>query len=122
METLHELVWVGTAKDDLKVLPQAVQRAMGFALYRVQQGRKPATARPLRGFGGAGVLEIMDDFDGDTYRTVYTVRLTTAVYVLHVFQKKSTRGIATPRRELDLVRARLRQAEAIDIKRQEQGR
>ncbi len=77
---------------------------MGFALYRVQQGRKPATARPLRGFGGAGVLEIGDDFDGDTYRTVYTARLATAVYVLHVFQKKSTRGIETPRRELELVR------------------
>jgi phage-related protein len=94
---------------------------MGFALYRVQQGRKPAIARPLHGFGGAGVLEIVDDFDGDAYRAIYTVRLATAVYVRHVFQKKSKHGIATPRRELELVRVRLRQAEKIDGKRQEEG-
>jgi phage-related protein len=114
METLRALVWVGRTKDDLKRFPQPVQRAMGFALYRAQQGRMAAAARPLRGFGGAGVLEIVDDCDGNTYRTVYTVRLAAAVYVLHVFQKKSTRGIATPRRELDLVRQRLRQAEVVD--------
>ena len=113
---------MGTTKDDLKGFPKPVQRAMGFALYRVQQGRTPATAKPLKGFGGAGVLEIVDDFDGDTYRTVYTVRLATAVYVLHVFQKEATRGIATPQRELELVRARLRQAEAIDAERRRQGR
>jgi phage-related protein len=121
VETLRTLIWVGAAKDDLKALPPPVQRAMGFALYRVQQGRKPTTARPLHGFGGAGVLEIVEDFDGDAYRAIYTVRLATAVYVLHVFQKKSTHGIATPRRELELVRARLRQAELIDGKRQEEG-
>ena len=120
METLRELVWVGTTKDDLKSFPKPVQRAMGFALYRVQQGRTPAAAKPLKGFGGAGVLEIVDDFDGDTYRTVYTVRLATAVYVLHAFQKKATRGIVTPRRELELVRSRLRQAEAIDAERRRQ--
>ncbi|HKC75687.1 MAG TPA: type II toxin-antitoxin system RelE/ParE family toxin [Chloroflexota bacterium] len=120
METLRELVWVGTTKDDLKGFPKPVQRAMGFALYRVQQGRTPAAAKPLKGFGGAGVLELVDDFDGDTYRTVYTVRLATAVYVLHAFQKKATRGIVTPRRELELVRSRLRQAEAIDAERRRQ--
>ena len=117
METPRALVWVGRTKDDLKSFPQPVQRAMGFALYRAQQGRMATTARPLRGFGGAGVLEIVADYEGDTYRTVYTVRLATAVYVLHVFQKKSTRGIATPRRELELVRQRLRQAETIDAER-----
>ena len=122
MEAVRELVWVGTTKDDLKGFPKPVQQAMGLALYRVQQGRTPATAKPLKGFGGAGVLEIVDDFDGDTYRTVYTVRLATAVYALHVFQKKATRGIATPQRELELVRARLRQAEAIDAERRRQGR
>lgn len=119
MEMSRDLVWIGTAKDDLRAFPQAVQRAIGYALYRVQQGRMPATAKPLKGFGGAGVLEIVDDYDGATYRAVYTIRLTTAIYVLHAFQKKSTRGIATPRRELDLVRARLRQAEAIDAERSE---
>lgn len=122
MSALRELVWVGTAKGDLKEFPQPVQRAMGFALYRVQQGGRSATAKPLKGFSGAGVLEIVDDFDGDTYRTVYTVRLATGIYVLHAFQKKATRGIATPRREIDLVRARLRQAEAIDAERRKQER
>jgi phage-related protein len=117
METPRELVWVGTAKGDLTGFPKPVQRAVGFALFRVQQGRTPATARPLKGFGGAGVLEIVDDFDSNTYRTVYTVRLATAVYVLHAFQKKSTRGSATPRRDLALIRARLRLAEAIDAER-----
>jgi phage-related protein len=67
-------------------------------------------AKPLKGFGGAGVLEILDDFDGDTYRAVYTVRFTGAVYVLHAFQKKSKHGIATPKAELNLIRQRLRQA------------
>lgn len=103
--------------NDLTSFPKPAQRAMGFALYRVQQGRTPATAKPLKGFGGAGVLEIKDDFDGDTYRAVYTVRLTTAVYVLHAFQKKSAHGIATPRHELDVVRTRLRQAEKIEAER-----
>lgn len=122
METLRELVWVGAAKGDLKSFPQKVQRAMGFALYRVQQGRTPATAKPLKGFGGAGVLEIMDNYDGATYRTIYTVRLSTGIYVLHAFQKKSTQGIATPRHELDVVHARLRQAQAIDAERKRLGR
>ena len=117
MEALRELVWIGGAKADLKDFPQPVQRAIGFALYRAQKGRTPATAKPLKGFGGAGVLEIVDDWDGATYRAVYTVRLSTAIYVLHAFQKKSTHGIATPRREIELVRARLRQAEMIDAER-----
>ncbi len=81
----------------------------------------PVNAKPLKGFGGAGVLEIVDSFAGDAYRAVYTVQLATAVYVLHAFQKKSTRGIATPQRELDLVRARLRQAEATDAERRRQA-
>ena len=73
-------------------------------------GRKALYAKPLGGYGGAGVLEVVDDFDGDTFRTVYTVRFGEAVYVLHAFQKKSRRGIATPKSELDLVRLRLRRA------------
>jgi len=117
VERLRDLVWIGRAKQDLKEFPQPVQRAIGFALHRAQQGRTPETAKPLKGFGGAGVLEIVDDLDGATYRTVYTVRLSTAIYVLHAFQKKSTHGIATPRREMELVRTRLRQAEMIDAKR-----
>ncbi len=90
---------------------------MGYALYRAQLGETPASAKPLRGFGGASVLEIVRDHDGDTYRAVYTVRFETAVYVLHVFQKKSTRGIATPKREIDLIRARLARAAEIEAER-----
>jgi phage-related protein len=108
---------VGTAKEDLKMFPKEVQRVAGFALFRAQQGRTPAAAKPLKGFGGAGVLEIINDFDGNKYRTVYTVRLATAVYVLHAFQKKSTHGVATSRRDLALMRSRLRHAEAIDAER-----
>ncbi len=85
--------------------------ATGYALYLAQWGDKHRHARPLKGFGGAGVLEVIEDHDGDTYRTVYTVRYERAVYVLHAFQKKSKRGIATPAREIERVRARLRQAE-----------
>jgi len=82
-----------------------------------QLGEKAETAKPLKGFGGAGVLEVVEDFDGSTYRAVYTVRFSTAVYVLHAFQKKSKKGIATPKKEIDLVKARLKLAEA-DLKKE----
>lgn len=85
---------------------------MGRALDAAQRGDKAPNAKPLRGFGGAGVLEIVDDHDGDTYRAVYTVRFAEAVYVLHAFQKKSKRGVATPKRDLDLIRWRLAAARA----------
>jgi phage-related protein len=84
---------------------------MGYGLYLAQTGGKHPDAKPLKGFGGAGVLEVVDDWDGDTYRAVYTVKLAGSVYVLHAFQKKATKGIATPKRDLDLIRNRLRQAE-----------
>ncbi len=84
---------------------------MGQALFEAQRGTKHLDARPLKGFGGAGVLEVVEDHDGDTYRAVYTVRLAGIVYVLHAFQKKSKRGIATSRRDLELIRSRLRTAD-----------
>ena len=84
---------------------------MGYALYQAQLGLKAAWARPLTGFGGASVLEIVDDFQTDTYRAVYTVRFADVVYVLHAFQKKSKKGIATPKADLDLIKRRLRSAE-----------
>jgi len=84
---------------------------MGFALYQAQLSRKPAPAKPLSGFGGADVLEIVDDFRTDTYRAVYTVKFNDRIYVLHAFQKKSKRGIATPKAELDLIKSRLKLAE-----------
>ena len=102
--------WIGTSRNDLKSFPSDVQRRVGGALWDAQIGSKAPFAKPLKGFGGASVLEIVDDFDGDTYRAVYTVRFAHAVYVLHAFQKKSKRGIATPRSELDLIEQRLRRA------------
>ena len=105
------VVWIGSAKDDLVTFPEEVVRAIGFALYEAQKGNKHPSAKPLHGFGGAGVLEIVEDHDGDTYRAVYTVRLAGHVYVLHAFQKKSRHGISTPRTEIDRVKARLRKAE-----------
>ena len=83
---------------------------MGYALYIAQQGGKHADAKPLKGYGGAGVVEIVRDHKGDTFRTVYTVRLAGALYVLHAFQKKSKRGVATPKAELDLIEQRLKRA------------
>jgi phage-related protein len=94
----------------LSTFPAEVRRRIGGALWEAQIGRKAPYAKPMRGFGGAGVLEIVDDFDGDTYRAVYTVQFALAVYVLHAFQKKSTRGIATPKVELDLIDRRLKRA------------
>jgi phage-related protein len=102
--------WVGSSKEDLRDFPEEVRRRVGSALWDAQLGLKAPYVKPLQGFGGAGVLEIVDDFNGDTYRAVYTVRFAAAVYVLHAFQKKSRRGIATPKAELDLIEQRLRRA------------
>ena len=85
---------------------------MGFALNQVQEGNEPLAAKALKGFGGRTVLELIDDFDGDTYRAVYTVRFAGVVYVLHAFQKKAKKGIAAPKQEVDLIKSRLRDAEA----------
>jgi phage-related protein len=90
-----------------------VRRTFGVALYAVQLGETPPEAKPLRGFGSAGILELIDDHDGNTYRAVYTVRFASKVYVLHAFQKKSKRGVATPKREVELIRDRLRRAEQV---------
>ena len=86
---------------------------MGYALYVAQQGDKHRDAKPLKGFRGAGVIEIVAEYHGDAYRAVYTVRLVGSVYVLHVFQKKSTRGRETPKIEIDLIKQRLRDAERL---------
>ena len=84
---------------------------MGLALFKAQKGEKPASAKPLKGFGGAGVLEVIDNFYGDTYRAVYTVKFLNIVYVLYCFQKKSKHGIETPQKEINLIRQRLKTAE-----------
>lgn len=104
------LIWVGSSLEDMREFPDEVKRGLGYALYIAQMSGKHPDAKPLKGFGGSGVLEAVEDFDGDTYRAVYTVRLAHAVYVLHAFQKKSKHGIATPKRDIELIRARLRRA------------
>lgn len=105
------LFWVGSSLDDLREFPEDVRRVMGFALRRAQDGGKHISAKPMKGFGGAGVLEIVEEDDGSAYRAIYTVKFAGAVYVLHAFQKKSTKGIATPKQEIDLIGERLRRAE-----------
>ena len=110
MKPLH---WVGSSKRDLLSLPEPVVDLFGFALYLAQDGKKHEQAKPLRGFGSAGVLEVVEDWDRSTYRAVYTVHFESAVFVLHVFQKKSKRGAATPKADIDLIRERLKAAERI---------
>lgn len=107
------LVWVGSSLKDLREFPDEVKDEMGFALYEAQCGLKPTAAKPLKGFGGASVLEIVSDYQTDTYRAVYTVRLAERVYVLHAFQKKSKKGIATLKADIEMVKRRLRQAEEL---------
>ena len=105
---IKSLIWVGSSLRDLKAFPAEVKDVMGYALYQAQIGEKARSAKPLRGFGGAGVLEIVEDHHGDTYRAVYTVTFSDLVYVLHAFQKKSKSGITTTKVDLDLVKKRLK--------------
>ena len=108
---LKPLYWVGSSKRDLLSLPGPVVDLFGFALYLAQDGRKHEQAKPLRGFGSAGVLEVVEDWDRSTYRGIYTVRFEGMVFVLHMFQKKSKRGVATPKADIALIRERLKAAE-----------
>lgn len=107
---LKPLAWIASSKKDLKEMPAEVMAVMGYALHLAQQGGKRGQAKPLQGYGSAGVLEVMEDDDGNTYRAVYTVKFKNAVYVLHCFQKKSRKGISTPKQEMDLVLKRLEAA------------
>ena len=107
------LYWVGSSKRDLMALPGTVVDVFGYALYLAQISRKHPQAKPLKGSGSAGVLEVVEDKEGSAYRAVYALRFSERVFVLHVFQKKSKRGVATPKPELTLIRDRLRRAEQI---------
>jgi phage-related protein len=111
LRSIKPTVFVGSSRKDLQGFPASVRGEIGQALFEAQLGDHPHNAKPLKGMGG--VLEIRDNFDGDTYRAVYTVRFEGVLYVLHAFQKKSTSGIATPQRHMDLVKQRLRDAEII---------
>lgn len=110
---LKPVEWVGNSLKDMRAMPEDVRGFFGVALYLAQCGGKHQDAKPMKGFGGAGVLEVVEDHDSDTYRAVYTVRFSDAVYVLHVFQKKAKRGIATPKEEIEKVKARLKMAEEL---------
>jgi phage-related protein len=112
------VTWVGSSRTDLKRFPQQVRRDVGKALYAAQRGETDPAAKPMKGFGGARVMEIVDRHDTNTYRAVYTAQFGEAIYVLHAFQKKSKGGIATPAREIDLIRRRLADAERLHRQRQ----
>jgi phage-related protein len=109
--TVKYLEWVASSKKDLLAMPVKVIDLFGYALHLAQQGGKHSQAKPLKGFGSAGVLELVENNDGNTYRTVYTVKFGDAVYVLHCFQKKSHKGIGTPQHDIELIRDRLKLAQ-----------
>lgn len=107
---LKRCIFIGSSLKDLKRFPEKVRNRVGYALHQIQRGAEPMAAKALKGFGGRSVLELVEDFDGDTYRAVYTVRFAGAIYVLHAFQKKAKAGVATPQHEIELIRSRLRDA------------
>jgi phage-related protein len=103
--------WIASSRKDLRRFPKSVRQTVGQALFDAQTGSKHPDTKPLKGFGGAGVLEVVEDDDGNTYRAVYTVKFAGVVYVLHAFQKKSKKGARTPTGEIAKVKARLKEAE-----------
>lgn len=110
-QALRPLRWIASSKKDYQQFPPDVQEAFGFELYLAQTGQHPPSAKPLKGMA-SGVLELIEAFDGDAYRAVYTIRFDSAVYVLHAYQKKSKHGVKTPKSDIDLIKQRLKDAEA----------
>jgi len=111
MDRIRPVFWIGSSRRDLRGLPPQARRDIGHALYAAQQGVTDPAAKPLKGFGGTRVMEIVERYRSGAYRAVYTAHFDTAVYVLHVFQKKSKTGIATPKKDIDLIRQRYAEAE-----------
>jgi phage-related protein len=111
--TQKPLVWVGASLRDFRAFPDQVKSEMGYALFLAQSGGRHRKAKTLKGYGGGAVIELIEDQDGDTFRTVYTVRFASAVYVLHAFQKKSKKGAATPPSDIRLIDQRLRDAQRL---------
>jgi phage-related protein len=110
---MKPLIWIASSKKDLLAMPGEVRDVFGYALHLAQIGLKSEQAKPLKGYGSAGVLEVVENWKGDTYRAVYTVKFSDAVYVLHCFQKKATRGIATPKPDIELIESRIKAAEVL---------
>ena len=104
-----EIVWVGNSRRNIQEFPQEVRVAFGAALFWAQKGSKHPKSKPLKGFKGAGVVEILEDFDKDTYRCIYTIKFGNKVYVLHAFQKKAKKGISTPKPDIDLINERIKE-------------
>jgi phage-related protein len=111
--SLKPVIWIGSSRKDLRAFPEPVQDHMGYALYIAQRGGKHRDTKTLTGFGGGGVVEVVTDFRGDTFRAVYTLRYAGAVYILHAFKKKSMTGRETTLRDIELIKRRLRLAEQI---------
>jgi phage-related protein len=109
-DELKPVFWIGSSRRDLQAMPQQVRSDIGQALYTAQQGMTDPSAKPLKGFGGTRVMEIVERYQTDAYRAVYTAHFEMAIYVLHVFQKKSKAGIATPKQHIDLVKKRFAEA------------
>jgi phage-related protein len=119
---LRPLLWIASSLEDLREFPDDARDQFGYELFLAQTGEHPPSAKPFKGVG-SGVVELIEDHDGDTYRAVYTVRLATAVYVLHAFKKKSKQGIKTPQRDVELIKKRLKVAEEHDAdERKKEGR
>ncbi len=114
---IKPLFWIGPTREVVRGFPAVVRQQVGFGLYLVQAGDIAVDARPVKEFGGGTVLEIRTSYRGDAFRTVYTVRFSDAVYVLHAFKKKSTKGIATPRREIEVIARRMKRAGDHDAER-----
>ena len=116
--TERPIIWIGSSRRDLSGFPREVRRDIGRSLYAAQQGETDPSAKPLKGFGGGSVVEVIAGHRGDTWRAVYTVRFAEAIYVLHAFQKKAKKGIATPNKDMNLIRQRLAEAERLHRERQ----
>jgi phage-related protein len=113
---MKDVVWISSSLEDLSEFPEDVKDEIGHALYQAQIGLKPRNAKPLTGIG-AGIMEVVSDFDRSTYRAVYAVKISDVIYVLHCFQKKSKHGIATPKQEIDLIKQRLKDAKQLEKER-----
>jgi phage-related protein len=117
-DEIKPVFWIGSSRRDLQAMPRQVRSDIGQALYTAQQGMTDPAAKPLKGFGGTRVMEVAERYRTDAYRAVYTAHLGTAIYVLHVFQKKSKSGIATPKQDLDLITKRFAEAQEDHKRRQ----
>jgi phage-related protein len=110
-DEIKPVLWVGSSRRDLQAMPRQVRSDIGQALYTAQQGLTDPSAKPLKGFGGTRVMEIVERYQTDAYRAVYTAHFEAAIYVLHVFQKKSKTGIATPKHDIELIKKRFAEAQ-----------